>query len=88
MIAYSDNNATILLNNAMDLDVLKGVYRPWIARHRHVCFRLPAQPERVFAFMRTLYSATYLNMSSSEFCTEMLSHSDFKMGLLAGLPRV
>ena len=87
MIAYSDNNATILLNNAMDLDVFKKVFTDLGLRDIDMSASdYPLSPKEFSLFMRTLYSATYLNMSASEFCTEMLSHSDFKMGLLAGLP--
>ena len=37
-------------------------------------------------FMKVLYNGSYLTSNDSEFCTEMLSQSDFNKGIKAGVP--
>jgi beta-lactamase class A len=37
-------------------------------------------------FMRALFNASYLNNKDSEFAIELLSDSDYKMGILRGIP--
>ena len=48
---------------------------------------IPITANQYSLFMRVLYNATYLNIDDSEYCTELLSHSDFNKGLLNGLPK-
>lgn len=87
MIAYSDNNATILLNNAIDAGIFKKVFSDLGLPELDLSASdYPLSAKEYSLFMRTLYSATYLTIKDSEFGTELLSHSDFKDGLLAGLP--
>ena len=87
MIAYSDNEATILLNNNIDTAQFKktftdlGLQAPdWHANN------YPITARDFSLFMKILYNASYLTIEDSEYCTELLSHSDFKQGMLAGLP--
>ncbi|MEP7165405.1 MAG: serine hydrolase [Ferruginibacter sp.] len=88
MIAYSDNNATMLLNMRMDVEVFKKVFTdlglplPDLTKND-----IPITAKDYSYFMRVLYNASYLNISDSEFCTELLSHSDFTQGLVSGLPK-
>ena len=87
MIAYSDNNATMLLNQMMDLVIFKklftdlGLPEPDMTKND-----IPIGAKEYSLFMRALYNASYLNISDSEYCTELLSHSDFNQGLVNGLP--
>jgi beta-lactamase class A len=87
MIAYSDNHATALLNRYMDIPTFKKVFTD---------LGMPApdlsKPEYLISakdyslFMKVLYNASYLSNRDSEFCTELLSHCNFKEGLMAGIP--
>ncbi len=88
MIAYSDNNATMLLNQRMDLAVFKKVFTDLgLADPDMTKTDIPITANQYSLFMRVLYNATYLNIDDSEYCTELLSHSDFNKGLLNGLPK-
>jgi len=88
MIAYSDNNATWLLNKRMDMDVFKKVFTDLgIASPDIKSPDIPITAKEYSYFMRVLYNASYLDVTDSEFCTELLSHSDFVIGLVNGLPK-
>lgn len=87
MISYSDNNATALLNNNIDLEVFKKVFTDlnlpapdWGAKS------YPISAKEFTVFMRALYNGTYLNDENSEIATKLLSQCDFKQGMIAGLP--
>ena len=88
MIAYSDNNATMLLNSIMDVAVFKktftdlGIPEPNLTKKD-----LPLTARNFSLFMRAVYNASYLSISDSEFCAELMSHSDFSDGLVSGLPK-
>jgi beta-lactamase class A len=88
MIAYSDNYATALLNQRMDINVFKqvfidlGIPEPDLTKSD-----LPLTAKHFSLFMRALYNGTYIGDKDSEFCTELLSHSDFQQGILNGLPK-
>ena len=88
MIAYSDNNATLLLNNIIDVDVFKKVFTDlgmtspdWNSSD------FPLTSYDVSLFMRALYNASYLTIEDSEFASKLLSQSDFKDGILKSLPK-
>lgn len=88
MIAYSDNYATMLLNFQMDMDVFKKVFTDMGLSQPNVNSNdIPITAKQYSYFMRTLYNASYLSAEDSEYCTELLSHSDFKDGMLNGLPK-
>lgn len=88
MIAYSDNNATMVLNSMMDLIIFKkiftdlGIPEPDLTKKD-----IPLTAKHFSLFMRTIYNASYLSSDDSEFCAELLSHSDFQDGMLKGLPK-
>lgn len=88
MISYSDNNATGLLNNNLDLNILiklfsdLGLKKPdFSAQHYYFTTR------QYSLFMRALYNASYLNINNSEFAVKLLSTCEFKEGILKGLPK-
>ena len=87
MIAYSDNNATMLLNQRMDMDIFAkvftdlGISKPDLSQKD-----IPITVKDYSLFMRVLFNGSYLSIQDSEFCTELLSHSDFRLGMLDGLP--
>lgn len=88
MIAYSDNNATMLLNQRMDLTIFKKVFTDLGLDDPDMTKTdIPITAKQYSLFMRVLYNASYLSIADSEYCTELLSHSDFNKGLLNGLPK-
>ncbi len=88
MIAYSDNNATMLLNQRMDLNVFKKIFTDLGMQDPDMTKNdIPISVRQYSLFMRVLYNASYLSIDDSEYCTELLSHSDFDKGLINGLPK-
>ncbi|WP_162128103.1 serine hydrolase [Flavobacterium phycosphaerae] len=87
MIKYSDNAATILLENNMDNKVLQklfadvGVEVPNLyADKYHFTVR------DYSLFMRIIFNAGYLTIKNSEYAAELLSECDFKDGIMKGIP--
>ena len=87
MITYSDNNATALLNNNLEADVLYKLFTdlnlviPDI-KAQHYYFTV----KDYSLFLRTLYNATYLSVANSEYAMELLEKCEFKGGIVNGLP--
>lgn len=87
MISYSDNYATALLNQHMDMNIFRKIFTdlgmpdPDLTKND-----LPISAKDFSLFMRVLYNGSYLSNDDSEFCTALLSTSDFKDGILNGLP--
>jgi beta-lactamase class A len=86
MIKFSDNNATLLLENNMKIDVFQKIFED---------FGLPAfnpndkyyiTAKEYSFFMSAIYNASYLTIKDSEFAAELLTESDFKDGIVKGLP--
>ena len=89
MITESDNTATLLLNQYVDVDEQKRVYKdfdvPLPSRADEP--RTPFITAQGYAsFLRILYNGTYLSRAYSERALEMLSQSTFNDGLRAGAP--
>ena len=90
MIAYSDNNATQLLNGCMDPQVLVKVFsdvgltppKPDAASY----LTYTISPREYSVFMAALYNASYLTITESEYATSLLAQCNFKAGLVSGLP--
>lgn len=87
MIVHSDNNATALLQNNIDLNLLiqtfsdLGLPKPDIKASQYF-FTVNGYS----LFMRAIYNATYLNTENSNFAAKLLSQSTFKEGIVSGLP--
>jgi beta-lactamase class A len=86
MIAYSENAATFLLASVIDQGLIDQVYSD---------VRLPLPKEdadyqisaKICAkYFRILYSASYLNRELSEKALRLLTETDFRDGLVAGVP--
>jgi len=87
MIAKSDNYATSILNNNVNVGEFQqlfvdlGMPRPDI--HDPSFFISAADYSK---FMRVLYNSSFLNIDNSEFALSLLSQSDFKEGIVKPLP--
>ncbi len=87
MIAYSDNNATNLLNKNVDLNIFRRTFtdlnipEPDLADRN---FQISAK--RYSRFLIVLYNASYLSRSASETALQLLSECDFKDGMVKDLP--
>lgn len=87
MIVYSDNNATILLNNIIDKTVFKKVFTDiGLSEPDFSAREYPISVQDFSIFMKELFNASYLSKEDSESCLELLSKSDFRDGLINGLP--
>jgi beta-lactamase class A len=87
MLMYSDNYAQHVLVKNINLDVLKKVYDDF-------SMQIPAKNNPATSisvvdysrFFRVLYNASYLDKRYSEEVLEYLAASQFKDGLVAGVP--
>jgi beta-lactamase class A len=87
MIAKSDNYATSILNNNVNVDEFKrlfvdlGMPEPDV---RNPSFFISASDYS--KFMRMLYNATFINNEDADFALSLLAQSDFKDGIVNQLP--
>jgi beta-lactamase class A len=87
MIEYSDNNATMLLNNNMDSKLFKQTFSDFGLKEPDMkASDYPIAVKDYGIFFEALYNAGYLNIDNSEFAVELLSKCNFKDGFVAGLP--
>ncbi len=86
MIAYSDNNATHILNENADLNMLKKIFtdlnspEPDLHDKNYLTSAI-----RYSDFFTVLYNSSYLSRKSSEYAL-LLTECDFKEGLLKQIP--
>jgi beta-lactamase class A len=88
MIKYSDNQATSLLNDNVDITVFGKVFTDLglpIPDWKSPIY--PISSRDYSLFMRALYNGSYLNKENSEIGLELLSQCDFNRGLIAGMPK-
>jgi len=88
MIAFSDNDALTLLLQNIDRQFLIQSYTDLgviIPGAKSLDDELTVR--EYSSFFRVLYNASYLNRTYSEQALQALSRSDFKSGIVAGLPK-
>ncbi|MFM9945552.1 MAG: serine hydrolase [Bacteroidia bacterium] len=85
MIAYSDNNATYLLNKNVDLVAFHKLFDDLdIPKLNNGNTQITAK--NVSLFLNVLFNGSYLTKENSEFAVELLEECDFKLGMIKGLP--
>lgn len=87
MIVYSDNNAFSLLTKIVNPKELMNVYsslRILDPNNSNSDNFLSVQTYE--SFFRVLYNCSYLNREASNWALEILSKSEFRTGLVAGVP--
>jgi len=87
MIVASDNNAVILLRTVVGDEALNAVFRDFGMIIPEVRPLDDSMTVREYAsFFRILYNASYLDRALSQKALAYLADSDFKAGLVAGVP--
>ena len=87
IIVKSDNDATLMINESLDLNAFKKLFTDINIAEPDVHnpnFKIDVSD--LSKFLRILYNATYLNKENSEFALSLLSESSFTKGIVSGLP--
>lgn len=89
MIVHSDNNAAQVLFNAIDRDALLNVSSDLGIPPAADRVNMPdsLSPKNYSLFFRVLYNSTYLTPEMSSRALALLTETDFKDGLVAGVPQ-
>jgi beta-lactamase class A len=87
MIISSDNYATQLINNALDIQRFKKLFTDLGIPEPDVLDpKFTIAIENVSKFLNVLYNSTYLNPENSEFALSLLTQSSFNIGIVGGVP--
>ena len=90
MVAYSDNRSYLALIDTLDMNYLNSVAGDLglaVAGSPPPSQNSYAISARAYSFIfRVLYNATYLSPAMSQKALELLSQSDFRGGIVGGLP--
>jgi beta-lactamase class A len=86
MARYSDNNAARLLGELLTPEELDRTLLGLGVRAELQATGGRLNAKSLSGFFRVLYNASYLGDEMSELALEMLSHSSFRKGILAGIP--
>ncbi len=87
MIAYSDNNATMLLHKFVDVGMFQKIFSD-------IGLRVPDMHGQSYQmsvkeyskFLRVLYDGGYLTITASDYALSLLAECDFKEGIVSELP--
>ncbi|MBI5640915.1 MAG: serine hydrolase [Nitrospirae bacterium] len=86
MIVYSDNNSTLLLSNS-GWSITKKIYETMgLPLPNLVKGEYSITVKAYASFFRILYNASYLNKGMSNKALDLLASSDFRRGIVAGVP--
>ncbi len=87
MVVYSDNNAFTLLTKVVDTVEFDNVYATLRIQDPRALKDDDFLSVQTYAsFFRVLYNATYLSKEASDWALDLLAKSEFKAGLVAGVP--
>jgi beta-lactamase class A len=85
-LAYSDNGATQLLNNYIDLTQFKKVFTDLAIAEPNVSdLNYTISAKDYSKFIRVLYNGGYIHRQHSELILKLMNESSFKDGILASL---
>lgn len=87
MIAYSDNNATYLLNENVDENAFKKMFSDFgliVPDIHDVNYQISAKDYSVF--LNVIYNGGYITIRNAEYACELLNECDFNEGMQSGLP--
>jgi beta-lactamase class A len=85
MIRFSDNDATELLQTRLNHSIFNQVFTELGIPVPDFTKEYFITPVDMSKFFRVLYNGTYLSREGSEFALELLTHSTFNSGILAGI---
>lgn len=89
VIAYSDNNATAIINNEVDIPTVEHVFTdlglPKPDLFSGPNFNMTAKDYAIF--LRAIFNATYLSEKDSEYAASLMSQCDFDKGFRSGFPQ-
>ncbi|HEY5973624.1 MAG TPA: serine hydrolase [Geobacteraceae bacterium] len=89
MIVYSDNNAFTLLTKVVDSAEFDNVYAILRMQNPRATKDDDFLSVQTYAsFFRVLYNATYLGREASDWALDILAKSEFKAGIVAGVPPI
>jgi len=87
MIVYSDNDATMMLNALIDKSVFSKVFTDiGLKEPDYSSSDYKMNVTDYSIFLKELYNGSYLSFKNSEECLSILSKTEFKEGLISGLP--
>lgn len=87
MIVYSDNNAFTFLTKLVDPAQFEKVYSSLRLQNPRATKDDEYLSVQTYeSFFRVLYNASYLNREASDWALDILSKSEFRTGLVAGVP--
>lgn len=87
LIMLSDNDAKDLLRGRVGIEAVSAVFTDFRLSEPVLNETGDSMSARTYSrFFRTLYNATYLDRSSSEYALDLLSKVTFKSGIVNGLP--
>lgn len=87
MIIHSDNNATqLLMNNLQDVQFIKTFTDLGLEPPKRDSLTYNATVKDCSVFLKVLYDGSYLTIRNSDYATTLLTETDFKQGLVSGLP--
>ncbi len=88
MIAYSDNRATQVLENYLNMEIFKKTFTDMGMKELNfsdTSYRITANGYSVF--FKALYNVGYLTIPASEYADSLLTESKFKDGIIKLLPQ-
>ena len=85
MMAHSDNDATILLSENMNVTIFNGIFKDLKIPIPNPVTEYFISVNDFCKFFRVLYSSTYTRPEFSEYALKMMTYSTFKDGLKKGI---